>query len=490
MTVDRTNARSPFRPRLIVAGLALALAAQPAATGGLENFYNSISAYHNATAPQAIKAQTMHVFTGGSLFMRTPNRSYQLASFSPPSLRSGCGGIDLFGGSFSFINADEFVQLLRNIGQNAAGMLFMTALQAMAPDNAEIMKYLQNAVQFVNRMNVNSCEAAQIALEKTGASAFLRDNIRKVINWSSSTPGQDDYEKAKRTLSGDDRRAQQAQNAIVASNPEANSSLVLGNLVWRALKRSGAASLLTDSELMVIMSAIGTVVFSRPDGANENANPVLSHKPRTITFDKLIGRGNQDNTRGDLPKVLVCGDGTAEHQCTRMNEQVYNGRPFAELAAEKMHAIFDKIRDRDPLTEGEINFVNATSIPVYRLLSVAASFPTDSVAVYTIMSSADVIGAELAAAFVLRVLDEAEKAIQNRSYASSEPERHAMSEFMATITALRQEIHQQRIAYTNRINSIEAMMQQVAFLEKMYMNNLSERIATSLRFSRRMRGQS
>jgi conjugative transfer pilus assembly protein TraH len=63
----------------------------------------------------------MNLYTGGSLFLRTPSRNYQLLSAAAPSLRGGCGGIDAFAGAFSFINVDQFVAMLRNIGQNAWG---------------------------------------------------------------------------------------------------------------------------------------------------------------------------------------------------------------------------------------------------------------------------------------------------------------------------------------------------------------------------------
>jgi conjugative transfer pilus assembly protein TraH len=35
--------------------------------------------------------------------------------FVPPSFDAGCGGIDLFAGSFSFISAEQFQNLLRAI---------------------------------------------------------------------------------------------------------------------------------------------------------------------------------------------------------------------------------------------------------------------------------------------------------------------------------------------------------------------------------------
>jgi conjugative transfer pilus assembly protein TraH len=75
----------------------------------MQDWFNDIGAYGNVTGPNAYRGQTMNLYTGGSLYMRTPVRNYQLASIAPPSFTAGCGGIDLFAGSFSFINKEQFV---------------------------------------------------------------------------------------------------------------------------------------------------------------------------------------------------------------------------------------------------------------------------------------------------------------------------------------------------------------------------------------------
>ena len=51
----------------------------------MQDWFNEIGAYGNVTGPNAYRGQTMNMYTGGSLYMRTPVRNYQLASISPPS---------------------------------------------------------------------------------------------------------------------------------------------------------------------------------------------------------------------------------------------------------------------------------------------------------------------------------------------------------------------------------------------------------------------
>ena len=87
----------------------------------------------NVTAPTAHLGQRRGVITGGSLVARNGITNTNLVSFVPPSFSAGCGGIDLFAGSFSFINFNQFVQLLRNVAGNASGYAFQLAVGAMCP---------------------------------------------------------------------------------------------------------------------------------------------------------------------------------------------------------------------------------------------------------------------------------------------------------------------------------------------------------------------
>jgi len=129
--------------------------------GQMQAMFNDLGALGNVTSPGAFRGQAMNLYTGGALMMRSPGRNYPLVSAQLPSLRAGCGGIDLFGGSFSFINKQQFVALLQNIGANAVGYAFKLALQSISPDIDKLLTELQDQINKINAMNINSCEAAQ-----------------------------------------------------------------------------------------------------------------------------------------------------------------------------------------------------------------------------------------------------------------------------------------------------------------------------------------
>ena len=109
-----------IRKSLVVCVLGAAALGPAASHGyGMTDFYNEAGVYANITGPGAYRGQTMGLFTGGNMFVRVPQRTYQLASVAGPNLKAGCGGIDLFAGSFSYINEAQFVALLKNTLQVA-----------------------------------------------------------------------------------------------------------------------------------------------------------------------------------------------------------------------------------------------------------------------------------------------------------------------------------------------------------------------------------
>ena len=114
----------------IALAMALAMATSGSFAAGnalqtkMDTVFGSMS---NVTKPGVFETQRRGVLSGGSVYVRNPVMNTQLINFQPPSWNASCGGIDFFGGSFSFINADQFVQLLhrevQDIDQTSAHWL-------------------------------------------------------------------------------------------------------------------------------------------------------------------------------------------------------------------------------------------------------------------------------------------------------------------------------------------------------------------------------
>lgn len=63
----------------VLFGITVSANADPAS---MQEVFDQINARGNVTQPTAIQGQTMNYMTGGSLFMRTPNTTYNLAAIT------------------------------------------------------------------------------------------------------------------------------------------------------------------------------------------------------------------------------------------------------------------------------------------------------------------------------------------------------------------------------------------------------------------------
>ncbi|HGN8926321.1 TPA: conjugal transfer protein TraH, partial [Klebsiella pneumoniae] len=189
----------------------------------LNNMFGSMS---NTTNPGDYRSVTREGYTGGGFTLRNKLRSLTPVNIQMPSAAGGCGGIDLFGGSFSFINADEFVQMLRNIAANAAGLAFQLALNAMDAVLDNAISRMQAVVQQMNDLTANSCQLAKGLLVDT-ASAFGEEAKAAVSSQLSSTGLTDQFDAFMSEKNG--------KKSSVAQKEESGKREACkdyGNLMW------------------------------------------------------------------------------------------------------------------------------------------------------------------------------------------------------------------------------------------------------------------
>lgn len=120
---------------------------------------------YNTTSAGTISNQMRGGMTGGSVVARTPIMSANVVAFDPPRINAGCGGIDLYAGSFSFINKEQLIALMRAVASNAAGLLFKAAIQAVSPQLSNLITEFQQLVQNMNNLAKNSCALAQTIVD-------------------------------------------------------------------------------------------------------------------------------------------------------------------------------------------------------------------------------------------------------------------------------------------------------------------------------------
>lgn len=225
-----------------------------------------------ATSPSGKwETQTRGVISGGGVRVRTPIVEEQLINIQLPSIDASCGGIDLFGGSFSFVNSEQLTQIGRHIISNAKNYAFKLGLEVVSPKIAGLMQEIENTVRAMNELSMNSCEWAQ-GLVAPGARAI--ENRFGVDMGLTGQEGQvfDDFFNAFGRI-GDGANAEQSVRSS-GTTKDAYDEMV-GNIFWQAMQRNNVGNWnwvgsTSSGEIMEMVQAfIGTVVVGEKGSADE-----------------------------------------------------------------------------------------------------------------------------------------------------------------------------------------------------------------------------
>lgn len=262
----------------------------------------------NVTNGGAWETTRRGVVSGGSLSNRSRIMEPNIVSFRPPSADAGCGGIDMFGGSFSFINEQQLVQLLRSIASNAKGYAFQLALEGMCPECARQIEAFQKKIQKLNQHFGNSCQMAQGIVNDTAA-AFGAE-VQNDASIVSQTKGAGDVFQNWSTGDGTGPK-EDAQTA----SPAEYAEKVTGNIVWRHLTENAAGSWFTGSDSVefreALMTLTGTIVVSPVPG-----------QPGETTKSTAPGLNIRlaDMVNGGQVRVYDCND-TAKDGCLNIGTE-------------------------------------------------------------------------------------------------------------------------------------------------------------------------
>lgn len=383
-------AHSMLRAALAVACLSLAVPTHAQVNAAAQRMFDDLGAVGNVTAPQAFKGQTLNTYTGGSVFIRTPTKTYQMAAINLPSIKAGCGGIDLFGGSFSHISSAELKNMLKNITSALPGVIFQMMLKSVEPLFGTTVEWFKDIESFVNRANISSCEAATaLAGTVMGKAGFDSTKACERAAGALGSLGLDAEAARDRC-----RSAGNVNATLNSASVDPNLKEIVpftGNLVWAALKK---LTHLDNGERELIMSITGTTLYSRALDGSPEPKPV----PPTIRSLTDVLYGNVDGgaaiaTGQVRVKLLRCQNS----DCSNVYESQEVMQSLTERVRTIMHSLSDKIATRSGApTTTEINFVNRVPAPVYRLLSSSNAINNPSIATPKIEQYAQYVAVEFA----------------------------------------------------------------------------------------------
>lgn len=423
----------------------------------LEKFFVSRGQSVNVTQGGTYHDQMGSYFTGGSLMTRAKAANTNLMSVQMPSFNSGCGGIDLFMGGFSFINADAFMQMARNIGSNALSYGFSLALQTVTPQIKSVIDRLMAVAQDANNMNINSCQMGAALVgglwPKTDASSQLLCNAM-----GTSKNIFTDYAAARQGCGAEGKR-----NAVNSQkSPEFKD--ILGdefNLAWKALKKH--ALFHHDNELAELFMSLSGTLIARKNGQPFYLAPLIDNEDLLSALVK-----------GGQVHLYHC-DNPHEDACLNPVRTMVNIPPqqaFLAKVDNLIHSLNDKLKTDSPSTPAEKDFVNSTHLPIFKILTIQTAFKPDN-SPLKLSDLSEVIAYDILLKYLDRVVDLVSESVKHLQ--SVQINDVDIQSFLTELRVSKTLIYQRRQGLFHQMNTTLAVIERTQQIERQLHQLFSER---------------
>lgn len=380
---------------LLTASAVFPVSSRADLSGDLRRFWEQSGGGVNVTGPSAYNGQRAGFVTLGSVQVRTPVRNSALANIQLPSVRAGCGGIDIFGGSFSFISREELIHLMEAIMQNAAGFAFELALESMSPAVQETVAKLRDLIQQVNSMNINSCEAGQ------ALAASLWPRMDGASQHICATIGSYQGMFADRIASRHGCNSGGQQNATLRNaSEELRAQVPIDvNYAWEAIKQN--AFLISDRSVAeFFMTLTGTVITTAPsnDSQGPNHRPIAPRAGDSDLINVLI--------EGGTARIQRCNDTARCLNPSLQNVTIPISASLLSRATNTIRSIQDAIRTPGAQLSNEaVALLGMTNVPVLDILITGMSYQHVFVE-GEINAMAEVVAVDLAMIYIDQALGE------------------------------------------------------------------------------------
>jgi len=139
------------------------------------------------TSPNYFPGQQRGYYSGGSFSARWPNSVSYPVTVEMPRIKSGCGGIDVFMGGFSFMNTDYLVDKLQGILTGAASVAFDLGLKTLCEQCSNTIKNFEAISDKLNSMQIDECAAAKelvgVVMDENGfhSSEVMKEKLGTAI---------------------------------------------------------------------------------------------------------------------------------------------------------------------------------------------------------------------------------------------------------------------------------------------------------------------
>jgi conjugative transfer pilus assembly protein TraH len=481
MEASLTKSRIKARLRLAIhstvcAALMAGAPLQASVDSELKKSFDEAGIAANITGPTAFQGQAAGYYSLGNVYARFPNKTVTPASITLPSIKAGCGGIDLFAGGFSFISADQFVALAKAVANNAIGFAFDLALTVIDSQIAVTMQKIRDLANKVNEFNINSCEAAQKLVDKVGSSI---DTVQeKICASAAANQGRfkDNIEARWKCANAGTRRS--VLDGIEDPGQKDSVPLLPLNYTWSVLTKSGNG-LFADTEFrQLVMNMVGTILTSNVPKAGTPADSQGSIDVVAPAIGSLY-TALLDGTNGTPVAIMRCDNTVLCLNLAPGTVSVSATSAFRPRVRALLSSIVDKIRSDTPLSPAERDVVAMSTIPIYKILAVSATANISGSAL-DLDALSEVVAINLVQGVVEQLLNGVSASVPFLKNADDQ----SAAQWRAQIEDTRTFLARKDSEISARVSAAQQFIDRAIRLESTLQNVLSPRVSAALNFSR------
>ena len=446
----------------------------------MDRFMDDMGAAANITGPTAFEGQSAGYYSMGNVWTRFPQKTTNIANLQLPRARAGCGGIDIFAGSFSFINASEMVALLKAVANNAVGFAFSLAIDTICPECNKIMQEFSQKAQLMNELSINSCELAQGLVGGVWPQGDLADKaICEAIG--NSTGIFTDYAAAKHGC-GTRGQRESTNNAGGTDFEDVNPG-VPRNYTWHVLKESAffnpGGSF--DRDLAeYAMTLIGTVIYVPPSDDDPGSFVPFAGDASSTLVTALL-----DGTQGQSVQVFRCDEPDLCLSPTFQQLSLSSAKAIRPRVATMIGNMVEAIREDTAIGAAEIELLQVASLPLYKILTVQAAYgrgmATDDRATLAEVTSIDLLHAILE-----RISSEASRSMA--SFIAADEAKLTL--WRAQVAEVQNQLASRQATGQARVTAIVQIIEKTAMIENMLAASMSPSMAAALDWSRGIQSRS
>lgn len=312
------------------------------------------------TSPNYFSGQQRGYYSGGSFSARWPNSVDYPVTVEMPRIKSGCGGIDVFMGGFSFMNTDYLVDKLQGILSGAASVAFDLGLKTLCEQCSNTIKNFEALSDKLNSMQLDECAAAKelvgVVMDENGfhSSEVMKEKLGTAIKENKLSQGVSEMwdiitteDKANNNVpqAGDVARVTNGCNADIR-----NTFLSGGSLLENVGSRLGLPADYTN----LIRGLVGDVNLEGSANAYK------------VSYEAPCPENNPDDI-----KAFTSGEVYTKNTSGTCSQITDSNRDLRQYVQATLTGIANKIENKSALSSSEETFLASNPLSALPILKTA-----------------------------------------------------------------------------------------------------------------------